>query len=481
MEISTVIAVFGATGDLTRKKILGAFFKLFMRGIVSEKTPLLMISRRDWSVEQYLDYVNFGETIEDKDALSKFLSLIHYKMIDLENSDIQGFNTAVDGLHKQFDTGGNLLTYLAVSPHLFEKVLPVVKSHKGKGYSHIVFEKPFGHDLESAEKLNKTVQNHFNEDQVYRIDHYLGKALVQTILGLRFANPLFEALWNKEHVDHVQLTVAEEVGVATRAGYYDHSGAILDMMQNHLLQVLSLVGMEPPEDMSAESIRGEKVRFLKSIESIKSEDLVIGQYDSGELEIKDSSNKVPAYREEAGIGSDSKTETYAALRLFVNNERWSGVPIYLRTGKRMSKRSAHINIVLKPPKTGIMKKWVDMYGTNVITLRLQPHEGIGINFLVKVPGVKMDLIPAELDFCYPCRFSYNTPEAYEVLLEEALMGDQTLFTRWDFVKESWIIIDKIKEYLSAESRIPELYAAGTQGPKGADILLNNNKHSWIPL
>jgi glucose-6-phosphate 1-dehydrogenase len=358
---------------------------------------------------------------------------------------------------------------------MFERVITIINRAgliQGQGWRRVAFEKPFGYDTPSAKQLNDAITDVFGEDQIYRIDHYLGKELVQNILTLRFANALFENVWNCDFIDHVQITVAEQGGVETRGGYYDKSGAVRDMLQNHLLQILCLTAMDSPSSLQADAIHNQKIKVLNAIRSPESTDLVLGQYGPG--------NHKPGYRQEHDVPEDSKTETFIAARLYIDNKRWKDVPFYLRTGKALAKRYAEVNVVLKDVSCPLFSQnGVCLPRSNVITIRIQPDEGISVRFNAKKPGASIALQEVAMDFCHHCLFALNTPEAYEVLLQHLMEGDQTLFTRWDSVLASWEYIDQVKTLLNSQKHRFPNYEAGSMGPKETDSLLANLGHQWI--
>ncbi len=379
----------------------------------------------------------------------------------------------------------NLLFYLATLPSQFGTV--VEKLHHadllqkdGAGWQRIVVEKPFGHDLASARALNQELTRFTRESQVFRIDHYLGKETVQNILMFRFSNSIFERLWNRDAVDHVQITVSEKLGVGQRGGYYEEAGALRDMVQNHLLQVLALVSMEPPGSLEAESIRDEKVKLLKSIRPIRPADVakqvVRGQYFAGVVD----GEPRPGYRQEPKVKSDSNVETYVALKLFIDNWRWSGVPFFLRTGKNLPVSTSEVRIQFRPtPRVLFAAQCGDNMDPNALALRLQPDEGIYLRFNGKVPGISLGVRPVRMHFSYDAEFGAYTPEAYERLLLEAMVGDATLFIRRDEVETAWQIVDSIREgWQGKPLSNREFYAAGTWGPVAADDLLAQTGHFW---
>jgi glucose-6-phosphate 1-dehydrogenase len=378
------------------------------------------------------------------------------------------------------------LFYLAISPSQFGQVIEQVHRaellHKedGPGWQRIVIEKPFGHDLESARQLNRELTNYVREQQVFRIDHYLGKETVQNILMFRFSNAIFERLWNRDTVDHVQITVSEKLGVGDRGGYYEEAGALRDMVQNHMLQVMSLISMEPPVSLDAEPIRDEKVKLLKSLRPLQPEDVarqvVRGQYFAGAVD----GEPRPGYRQEPKVKPDSNVETYVALKLFIDNWRWAGVPFYLRMGKNLPLSASEVRIQFRPtPHVLFAAQCGQKLDPNALTLRLQPNEGISLRFNGKVPGTSLAVRPVRMHFSYDSEFGAYTPEAYERLLLEAMVGDATLFIRRDEVETAWQVVDSIRKGWEGKPLTNrEFYAAGTWGPVAADDLLAQSGHTW---
>jgi glucose-6-phosphate 1-dehydrogenase len=379
----------------------------------------------------------------------------------------------------------NLLFYLAISPSQFGEVVEQIHrcgllNKESSAWQRIVVEKPFGHDLASAHALNRELTRFAHEPQVFRIDHYLGKETVQNILMFRFSNSIFERLWNRDSVDHVQITVSEKIGVGGRGGYYEEAGAMRDMVQNHMLQVLSLVTMEPPVSLEAESIRDEKVKLLKSIRSLRPEEfakqVVRGQYFAGAVD----GEQRPGYRQETKVKPDSNVETYVALKLFIDNWRWSGVPFYLRTGKNLPMSASEVRIQFRPtPNVLFAAQCGNKLDANALTLRLQPNEGISLRFNGKVPGTSLAVRPVRMHFSYDAEFGAYTPEAYERLLLEAIVGDATLFIRRDEVETAWQIVDSIRRSWEGKALSNrEFYSAGTWGPVASDDLLAQSGHAW---
>jgi len=485
------IVIFGASGDLTARKLIPALYHLFKEKQMPETFKVVGFARREKSDASWrqelrtaLDQFSRTKPVDDK-VWSEFAEHISYCMGDLTDP------AAYAKLEKMLGTFGNpalhdnLLFYLAISPSQFGTVVEQVHGagllkKEGPGWQRIVVEKPFGHDLASAKQLNQELTKFAHEAQVFRIDHYLGKETVQNILMFRFSNSIFERLWNRESVDHVQITVSEKIGVGDRGGYYEEAGAIRDMVQNHMLQVLSLIAMEPPLSLEAECVRDEKVKLLKSIRALTPEDVatqvVRGQYFAGAV----NGQMRPGYRQETKVKPDSNVETFVAAKLLIDNWRWSGVPFYLRTGKNLPQSASEVRIQFRPtPNVLFAAECGSHVDANALTLRLQPNEGISLRFNGKVPGSAVGLRPVRMHFSYDAEFGAYTPEAYERLLLEAIMGDATLFIRRDEVETAWEIVDSIRAgWANKPLTNREFYAVGTWGPIASDDLLAQSGHTW---
>jgi glucose-6-phosphate 1-dehydrogenase len=485
------IVIFGASGDLTARKLIPAFYHLCKDNQMPDSFRVIGFARRDktdesWRNELREELNQFSRTQPVDDAVWKeFAKNLFYCRGDL--TDATAYKK-LEGMLTSFGSGPlreNLLFYLATQPSQFGEVIEQIHRagllHKdGAGWQRIVVEKPFGHDLASAQTLNRELTRYAHEQQVCRIDHYLGKETVQNILMFRFSNSIFEKLWNRNSVDHVQITVSEKIGVGDRGGYYEEAGALRDMVQNHMLQVLSLIAMEPPVSLEAESVRDEKVKLLKSIRALTPEDVarqvVRGQYFAGTI----NSKPVPGYRQEPKVKPDSNVETYVALKLLIDNWRWSGVPFYLRTGKYLPMSASEVRIQFRPtPHVLFAAQCGQQLDTNAIALRLQPNEGIYLRFNGKVPGMSLGVRPVRMHFSYDAEFGAYTPEAYERLLLEAIAGDATLFIRRDEVETAWQIVDSIRKGWDGKPLTNrEFYSAGTWGPVASDDLLAQAGHVW---
>lgn len=486
------IVIFGASGDLTSRKLIPALYHLFKDKQMPPEFRVLGFARREKTDESWrqelresLEQFSRSKPVDGK-VWEEFARHVFYCRGDLTET------AAYRNLERQLAAFGNealrrnLLFYLATSPSQFGLVVEQLHQadllHKeqngrnGKGWQRIVVEKPFGHDLPSALELNRELTRYASEEQVFRIDHYLGKETVQNIMMFRFSNAIFERLWNRDSIDHVQITVSERLGVGQRGGYYEEAGALRDMVQNHLLQVLSLIAMEPPVSLEADAIHDEKVKLLKSIRAIGSDEVVRGQYFAGTVD----GEARPGYRQEPKVKPDSNVETYAALKLFIDNWRWSGVPFYLRTGKCLPLSTSEVRIQFRrTPHVLFAAQCGQNLDPNALTLRLQPDEGIYLRFNGKVPGTSVAVRPVRMHFSYDAEFGAYTPEAYERLLLEAMVGDATLFIRRDEVETAWSYIDSIRSAWDGKPLSNrEFYAAGTWGPMAADDLLARAGHAW---
>jgi glucose-6-phosphate 1-dehydrogenase len=464
----SVFVIFGGTGDLAKRKLLPAILHLINSKRLEQSCHILAVARStDFDDQSYRGLVKeaLSEAGFDAEQISNMCSEhLHFQSIkNGEDADFLALKDRIEKLEEENSLPQNRTFYLALPPAAFAKTvtgLGKVGLNRSSGWTRVLVEKPFGHDLQSARELNQIVHEYFEENQLYRIDHYLGKETVQNILVFRFANAIFESLFNRDKVDSVQISVAETLGVESRAKYYDQSGALRDMVQNHMMQILSLIAMEVPAQFDADSIRYEKIKVLKSIASIMPEDVVFGQYSTGAID----GDKVASYLDEKDIPADSQTETFVALKIQIDNWRWQGVPFYLRTGKRQPKRMTQIALRFKNTPVCMFK---DMGGvcietSNLMVITLQPDEGFHLHFDVKRPGSNMDLVSIPLSFRYKDMFG-NLPEAYETLLYDVLTGDQTLFVHSDEVEASWQLIEPL---LSGQKDV-HLYKAGTWGPTQA--------------
>lgn len=498
------VVLFGATGDLTHRKLVPALYHLSLAGQLPSDFAFVGFARRDWSDEQFRDELR--KTLEpeggpDFDAeWAQFAPHVFFNSGTFD--DPKGFADLKDRLNaidESRGTRGNRLYYLAVAPEYFATIVdqlgragliyehPHLADHVSGGegpWSRVVIEKPFGHDRESARALTRDLSRTLDETQIYRIDHYLGKETVQNIMALRFANAIFEPIWDRRHIASVQIMVSEEVGMAGgRGAYYDTSGAIRDMVQNHMLQLLCLVAMEAPVSLAADAVRNEKVKVLQALPRWSRDEVLQNvlkaQYTAGSIQGKD----VPGYRQEKGVRPDSKTDTFVAMRLTLDNWRWAGVPFYLRTGKRLPKRASEIAIQFHRPPTALFvgADADGMAGANQLVLRIQPNEGASLSFQAKVPGSRRRLQEVRMDFRYGTSFAAPPPEAYERLLLDTMLGDPTLFTRTDEVDNAWAFITPILDVWQDLAVEPDTYPAGTWGPASADKLLERDGAKWRRL
>lgn len=494
-----MIVIFGASGDLTKRKLIPALYTLGVGGRLPKPFTVIGYARSEMSDEKFRDRMREAVSefsrvgLTDEVVWKNFAQELYYVSGDYQTSE--GYTALwrtlrlkglLEKIERQQPSHGNRIFYLATPPALYTPVIQqlaaggLTRKHGARGSTRIVIEKPFGSDLESAQALNRQLHEVFDEKQVYRIDHYLGKETVQNILVFRFGNSIFEPIWNRRYVDHVQVTAAESVGVENRGGYYEKAGVVRDMFQNHLLQLLCLTAMEPPVAFTADAVRDEKLKVLQAVRPIAPERMdefaVRGQYGGGTI----AGQEVRAYREEEGVAPDSRTETYAALKIFIDNWRWQGVPFYLRSGKRLAKRVTEIAIQFKQPPLLLFKACpVEKLSPNVLILRIQPDEGISLTFEVKPPGPEICVSSLSLDFNYHNAFGTSPPDAYETLLIDCMRGDSTLFTRHDWVEMAWSLVNPIiKTWESIGPLNFPNYNAGTWGPKEADLFIEREGRQW---
>ncbi len=485
-----IFVIFGASGDLAKRKLLPAIFDLFKKGYLPDQFALLGVSRTPLTDHQFRDdaFLN-SPFIElaglDKTLQQDFAKRLFYQPINTENSaDYRHVKQRLDALEQEFKTAGNCIFYLSTPPSLYP-VIPAALAGQGlnrseHGFRRLVIEKPFGYDLKSAQQLNRDLKEYFPEDDIYRIDHYLGKETVQNLLVTRFANGIFEPLWNRNFIHHVEITSAENLGVDRRGGYYDQSGALRDMLQNHLMQVVAHVAMEPPISLKPSAIRDEKNRLFQSLKPIQPEEVnqlsVRGQYLASHMR----GEMVKGYREEEGVPSESRTETYIALKFFIENWRWAGVPFFIRTGKRLPTRVTEITITFNRPPHTLFRRQVEHFDTasNQLVIRIQPDEGILLNLGMKVPGEGFDARTVGMDFKY-AQLDSDVPEAYQRLLLDCMKGDATLYAHGDGVESSWKFVEPILNAWDNDSEIPVYgYPAGTWGPESADVLIGQADAHW---
>ncbi|HEY5056350.1 MAG TPA: glucose-6-phosphate dehydrogenase [Acidobacteriaceae bacterium] len=497
-----IVVIFGASGDLTKRKLLPALYHLEQAGNLPEKFAVVGVARRpladSFAADMKEGIVTGGGVDTSDPALDKFVGRVSYRQMNFDDgAGYEGLRVELEKLDARFGTGGNRLFYLATAPEYFSDIIQnlgsccmsrpeaTAKAENAGGHApwvRVIIEKPFGHDLESARALNDEVNKVFGEDQIFRIDHYLGKETVQNILVFRFANGIFENVWNRNYIDHIEITAAEKIGIEGRGPFYEKAGALRDVMQNHVMELLSFVAMEPPVSFEASAVRAEKIKVFRAIKPIHFADTVRGQYGPGTVDGK----HVAGYREEERVHPRSQTETFAALRVEIENWRWAGVPIYLRAGKRMTKRVTEITVHFKQPPLLLFKDQEWRGGSeiqsNIISMRIQPDEGIALRFEAKVPGPTMHIAPVNMDFCYSTAFGVSSANGYERLLLDAMLGDGTLFAHRDGVEATWALMTPVLEHW-AKSPVKDFpnYAAGTWGPAAGDALMELDGRKWRKL
>jgi glucose-6-phosphate 1-dehydrogenase len=477
-----VLVIFGASGDLTHKKLMPALYSLMLRRLLPARLAVVGVARTEADDDAFRSDMKEAVRQHARDEFSddvweELAANMHYVATDFaDDGGERKLEELVGKLDSELDLGGNRLYYLAVPPSAHPVIVEALgKEPNEKGWTRVIVEKPFGHDLESARRLNTLLAEHFTEEQIFRIDHYLGKETVQNMLALRFANGIFEPIWNRQFVDHVQITVAESIGIEGRAGYYESAGAIRDIFQNHLLQLLALTAMEPPIDFTADSVRNEKVKVLRALHTPGPRSVVRGQYGRGFVE----GEAVPAYREEEGVAASSMTDTFVAAKLYVDNWRWADTPFYVRMGKRLARRETTIAIQFKrAPHPPFEEIAAESLRPNVLLVHVQPDEGVSLAIGVKVPGQGMQIHTVHMDFLYGGAFRTGMPEAYERLLLDSKLGAGTLFTRADEVEEQWLLVDSIVAAWQRDRPSFPNYAAGTWGPPSADDLIHRDGRSW---
>jgi glucose-6-phosphate 1-dehydrogenase len=487
----TTLVIFGATGDLAHRKLLPAIYNLAHEGALPERFNLIGVSRSDLSDEEFQQQAResiaeFSRRTPDDTVLDSLVGRMRYVSGSFDDASMYDrLGKATEEFDREAEMVFNRLFYLSTAPSFFPVIAEALGehglAHRDEADVRLVVEKPFGTDLDSALELNRRILSVFDENQVFRIDHYLGKETVQNMLVLRFANMIFEPLWNRSYVENVQITAAEDIGIGSRAGYYDKSGALRDLIQNHMLQLLMILSMEPPVSFSADEVRDEKVKVLHAIPAPDPDDVpemsVRAQYSEGASAGEDAK----AYLEEQDVPDDSSTETFAAIRLMIDNWRWAGVPFYLRTGKRLARKITEIAVTLKPvPHLAFEQQGSLGVEPNQLVLTVQPNEGVSLSLVAKIPGARMAVRPVNMEFLYGTSFMSQSPEAYERLIMDTMRGDATLFARNDEVEAAWAICDPIlKKWEEEGGPIPQ-YEAGTAGPEEADELLEAG-HKWRPL
>ncbi|MCH9622059.1 MAG: Glucose-6-phosphate 1-dehydrogenase 2 [Chlamydiia bacterium] len=490
-----ILVIFGASGDLTKKKLIPALYNLMNDGLLPANFVCVGFARRGKSAEDFRKEMSenikeYSRSKTEEKELEMFTEKLFYFQSNFD--DDQGYENLtpfLEDLDKKFGTNGNRIYYLSVQPSYFSVISDKLKAHNHiydendkEKFSRVIIEKPFGHDLASAQNLQKDMTQNLSENQIYRIDHYLGKETVQNLLVFRFGNSIYEGLWNNRYVDNIQITVGESIGIESRGAFYESAGLCRDIIQNHLMQVLSLVTMEPPTSLDANSIRDEKVKLLSAIRHYRDDEIekyaLRGQYKEGFVD----GETAKAYRQEENVNPESNVETFAAMRLSIDNWRWAGVPIYIRAGKRLPKRATEVCVTFKRPPNILFNKNETFNSPNCFIFRIQPNEGISIRFNSKVPGTANLIQPVTMDFQYESFFGKGVPEAYERLIHDCIMGDNTLFARVDESLHSWEfispILDRWKEKPFTEE---EFYSAGTWGPINSELLLREEKRSWKML
>jgi glucose-6-phosphate 1-dehydrogenase len=494
------VVIFGASGDLAKLKLIPAIYELAREKLLSDSFALVGYARTEISDEAFREICRDAITKNartkkegiDQNVINWLLARTYYRSGDYgEAGAFAKLKSTLDELDARHGCGGSRVFYMSTPPTAFEPIITglgqgklVIKGQSaddGKGpFQRLIIEKPFGRDLASAKHLNHILHDHMDEAQVYRIDHYLGKETVQNLMVMRFANSVFEPIWNYKYIDHVQITVAEKVNVDDRAGYYDKSGAMRDMIQNHIFQIMALVAMEPPSGLDATSVRDEKVKVYRSVRPIRpglmDEMCIRGQYGPGTAH----GNTSPGYLKIKGVPEGSKTETFAAIKLFIDNWRWSGTPFYIRTGKFLPQKVSEVTVRFRSPPLTLFQKQVDspVY-PNDLVIRVAPEEGISIRLNGKVPGGAMNIKSVAMDFFYKNTFKAEAPEAYERLIHDCIVGEAALFIRGDEAEAAWQVIDPIEQHWATSSKPPETYAPGTWGPKGAQRLIEDDGRQWV--
>ncbi len=490
---SCLMVIFGATGDLTARKLVPALYNLAVEGQLPPHFACVGFARRDKTHEDFREDMKSAISKYSRHSFDEKLwdsfkeQIFYHKSAFDDDKGYEALKPLLNDLDEKFRTNGNRAYYLATPPTFFPGIIEKLGQHQlvykesEEPWSRVIIEKPFGYDLESAKKLQRDISCHLNEKQIFRIDHFLGKETVQNLLVFRFSNPIFESIWNNKHVDHVQITVSEDIGIGTRGNFFEASGLLRDIVQNHMMQLLSLIAMEPPNNLSAEAIHDEKVKVLESLrhfpknpeDSHDESAIVRGQYGPGFIE----GRPVKGYREEENVAEDSSVETFAAMRLLIDNWRWAGVPFYMRAGKRLPKKVTEISIAFRDAPGYLFKK--NSIDQNLLVIRIQPNEAISLKMNCKVPGISSPIQPVKMDFRYGSYFGASPPEAYERLLCDCMSGDSTLFARIDEVLASWKLFSNVlHKWENVKEKDFPNYQAGTWGPQVADLLMKGTKRKW---
>jgi glucose-6-phosphate 1-dehydrogenase len=488
IEAPCIMTIFGGTGDLAYRKLFPALYNLSCEHSLPNNFAIVAIGRMSMMDTEFRDSVRLSVSrysrFEIKQEIwNQFVERIHYFQMDItEASSYIKLKDTLDSLGKIYKTNGNILYYMSVSPSFFKTITLNLKKNKmsenNGSWQRVIIEKPFGHNRKTATELNTALTNVFPSDNIFRIDHYLGKEMLQNLLVIRFGNAMFESIWNSRYIENIQITISETLGVENRAEYFDRSGTLKDMFQNHMLQLLALVAMEPPASLDSNSIRSEKIKFLKSLHHMTPEmiisDVVRGQYGGH----TNDNGQILSYQSESGISPESTTETFVAMKLVAGNFRWGNMPFYLRSGKRMATRMTSIIIEFKSlPGFLYFKEYKGMQ-PNILEIRVQPEEKISFSFNAKQPGTTNQIKNVKMNFCQNCALENNTPESYERLIADALRNDLTLFTSWDEIEASWNFIDAISDVWKSTDPVFPNYTPGTWGPEAANTLLQKQNHQW---
>lgn len=488
-DMTSLIMIFGATGDLAKRKLFPSLYRLFKRGRLSQQFAVIGVARRSLSNDEFQQSVKESvlSALKDEENIDEFVSHFYYQSHDVTDSNSYiALKNLADQIDENYNLQGNRIFYLAMAPEFFGPIALHLKSDgltDVKGYKRLVIEKPFGHDLESAKELNSQIRTAFSEDEIYRIDHYLGKEMVRNIEVIRFANAIFEPLWNNRYISNIQITSSETLGVEERGRYYESSGALRDMVQNHMLQMVALLAMEPPIKLTTDEIRSEKVRVFRALRTVEGEQVrdyfVRGQYGEGIID----DEQVPRYRDEPMVDKQSDTETFVSGKIMIDNFRWAGVPFYIRTGKRMTAKSTKIVVQFKNIPMNLYYQPEKELNPNLLVIHIQPEEGITLHLNAKKEGGHLDAQEVKLSFANTGVHAMNTPEGYEKLLYDCMRGDATNFTHWDEVAYAWNFVDKISNYWKGirSGRSFPNYLSGSMGPRAAEELLERDGFFWWPV